>query len=572
MTKGRAMPAWGRIVRGLLLGLAVLTLPLAWGCGSGSATEAETNEIVNTATNLAQKQELAIGRAWAMGQVATAWAAVDLAGARQAVADSIEAAEEAAAGGDEQRSVAADLRQQSTDWTPTDWRGAIALAERIERNSSRAWVLRAIAGELVDQDPSQATSLLATAMGIAQSNPLPQYSAEDESTVAVQMAGVNPAEALRAAGAIADSATKARALREIARQLSEEGSARSASALEEAITAAREISDPYDRAWALRESALVPGVEDSQARQLLGEAEDAAEQIADAEPQEYALSDVAVAWAPLDLEQAMATAGRIGDFDPQARVDAFIGIAQARLSASDSGGAQTALEGALSANEGVLDVYERARAVNVIVTDMAPVDYQRALELARGITDPYLQADALRFLAEAEAAEKPDDAVALAEEIEPAYVRVQALTAIGETVAGSDQEKAVDIFTKALSEAGDLKDTYPLRLLASAWAPLDPAKALGVAEQVEDDQDKVVALTDVALAMLDTDPAKAHVVFEEAYETAQKVKSEEDPFASATVLLNLAAAWLPVDKAEAVDVYAAAFEAAAAVSVEQSAG
>jgi tetratricopeptide (TPR) repeat protein len=572
MTKGRAMPTSGKMVKGLLLGLAVLMLPLAWGCGSGSATQAETQDIVNTATNLAQKQELAIGRAWAMGQAATAWAALDPVGARSAVTDSIEAAEEAAAGGDEQRSVAADLREQSSDWAPTDWRGAIALAERVERNSSRAWVLRAIAGELADQDPDQAASLLATALDVAQDNPLPQYSAEDESTVASQMATLDPTGALDVAAAIADPAAKARALREIAQQLSEEDSVRSASALEQAISAAREISDPYDRAWALRESALVSGVEPSQARQLLGEAEDAAKQITDPEPQEYALSDIAIAWANVDPSEAMAVEGRIGDFDPQARVDALIGIAEARLSASDPDGARTALEEALSANEEVLDVYERDQAVNVIVTDMASVDYERALGLARDIKDPYLQAEALRFLAVEEAAEKPDDAVSLAGEIEPPFIRVQALVAIGEKVAGSDQEKAVGIFAKALSEGGDLKDTYPLRLLASAWAPLDPAKALEVANKVEDDGDRVAALTDVALATLKTDPANGHVIFETAYGIAQNMKSDEDPFVSATALRDLAAAWVTVDKTEAAGVYDAAFQAAAAVSVEESTG
>jgi hypothetical protein len=566
------MPASGKMIKGLLLSLAVLMLPLTWGCGSGSATQAETKEIVNTATNLAQKQELAIGRAWAMGQVATAWAAVDATAARQAVAESIRAAEEAAAGGDEQRSVAADLREQSSDWAATDWRGAIALAERIERNASRAWVLRAIAGELADQDSSQAASLLATALEIARDNPLPQYRAADESTVALELARLSPADALRAAAEIADPAAKARALREIAQPVSETDAARAAPVLEEAVSAAREIGDPYDRAWALRECAVVSGMDASQARDLLAEAEEAARQITEVEPQEYALSDIAVAWAELDAEEAMARLGLISYYDPEARVAALVGIAEARISASDAEGARSALEQALLDNEEVLDVYERARAVNVIVTDMAAVDPERAVELAREIEDPYLQAEALRFLAVATADEKPEEAVSLAEEIEPLSIRVEALVAIGEKLAEVDEENAVDIFTKALSEAGDLKDTYPLRLLASAWAPLDPAKALDVAEKVEDDQDRVAALTDVALAMLDTDPAKAHVLFEEAYAIAQKVKSDEDPFATATVLLDLAAAWLPVDKAEAADVYAAAFEAAAAVPVEESAG
>ena len=570
------MPASRTVTRGLLLGVVLLTLPLAWACGSDSDTQTgeqdAAKEIVDTATKLAEKQQRAIGRAWAMGQVATAWAAIDPTAARQAVAESIRAAEEAATGGDEQLSIAADLREQSAAWEPTEWRSAIALAERIERNASRAWVLRAIAGELAEADPARASSLLATALEIARDNPLPQYRAADESTVALELARLNPADALRAAAEIADPAAKARALREIAQQASETDAARAEPILEEAVSAAREISDHYDRAWALRECAVVSGMDASQARDLLAEAEDAARQIAEVEPLAYALSDIAVAWAELDFDQALAVAGRIGDADPEARVAALVGIAEARISASDPEGARTALERALQENEGVLDVYERARAVNVIVTDMAAVDPERAVELAREIEDPYLQAEALRFLAVATADEKPEEAVSLAEEIEPLSVRVEALVAIGQELADVDQEKAVDIFTKALSEAGELKDTYPLRLLASAWAPLEPAKALEVADKVEDDPDRVVALTDVALAMLETDPAQAHVLFEEAYAIAQKVKSDEDPFATATVLLDLAAAWLPVDKAEAADVYAAAFDAAAAVPVEESAG
>lgn len=570
------MPASRTVIRVLLLGAALLMLPLAWACGSDSDTQTgeqdAATEIVNTATKLAQKQELTFGRAWAMGRVATAWAAVDPEAARQAIAESIRAAEEAAAGGDEQRSVAADLRDQSSDWAPVDWRGAIALAERIERNASRAWVLRAIAGELAEADPARAGTLLATALEIARDNPLPQYRAADESTVAMELAKLNPADALRAAAAIADPASKARALRSIAEQLVGTDAARAAPILEEAVSAARVISDPYDRAWALRETAQVSGVDASQARQLLGEAEDAAGQIEDAEPREYALSDIAVAWARLDLDQAMAVAGRIGEFDPLARVAALIGIAEARIATSDTDGARNVLEDALAENENVLDVYERARAMNVIATEMAAVDFERAVDLAREIEDPYLRAEALRFLAVAAADGMPDEALSLAEEIEPLSIRVGALVAVGEKLAEVDEEKAVEVFTKALSEAGELKDTYPLRLLASAWAPLDPAKALDVAEKVEDDQDRVVALTDVALSMLDTDPARAHVLFEEAYAIAQKVKSDEDPFATASVLLDLAAAWLPVDRAEAADIYAAAFEAAAAVPVEESAG
>ena len=558
--------------RGLLLALALLTLPLAWACGSSAGTQTEETdpvaEAIGKATEVVGQQERAMNRAWAMAQVATAWSAVDPAAARQAVADSIRAAEEAAAGGDEQRAAAAELREKAATWAPADWRSAIAMAERIERNASRAWVLRAIAGELADRDPEQAASLLASALEIARSNPLPQYRAADESTVALEIVKLDPAGALEAAADIEDPAAKARALREMVGQLAEEDPVLAETALSDAVSAAREISDPYDRAWALRESSAAPGVDVEGARALLAEAEEAAGEITEAEPQAFALSDIAVEWAALDSGRAMAAVDRIGADHPEARVAALIGIGEARISASDQAGARSALERALQENESVLDVHERDRAVNVIIADLVSVDVDRAVSLARGIEDPYLQGEALRTLTVELAGAKPDDAISLAESIQPQFVRVEALIEVGGKVASTDQERAAGVFQQALSEAGDLKNTYPLRLLASAWAPLDPAKALEVANKVEDDQDRVYALTDVALATLKIDPAKAGVIFDTAYETAQKVKSDEDPFLTASVLRDLGAAWMPVDRAEATGVYAAAFQAAAAVPVE----
>jgi hypothetical protein len=203
---------------------------------------------------------------------------------------------------------------------------------------------------------------------------------------------------------------------------------------------------------------------------------------------------------------------------------------------------------------------------------MATLDDERAEEIAREIEDPYLQADALRVLALVAADEDADDAVSLAEDIEPRFIRVQALIAVGETVAAGDAEKAVSIFEQALSEAGELEDTYPLRELASAWAELDPAKALEIADKVEDPPDQVQALTDVALALLATDPEKAHVIFETAHETAQSIKSDDDPFAAATALRDLATVWLSVDEAEAGRLCADAFELAAAVPVVEPTG
>src|SRR3989304_6676923 len=87
------MPASRPGARGLLLGVVLLMLPLAWACGSYPDTQTgeqdAAKEIVDTATKLAEKQQRAIGRAWAMGQVATAWAAIDPTAARPAGAESI---------------------------------------------------------------------------------------------------------------------------------------------------------------------------------------------------------------------------------------------------------------------------------------------------------------------------------------------------------------------------------------------------------------------------------------------------------------------------------------------------
>jgi hypothetical protein len=410
------------------------------------------------------------------------------------------------------------------------------------------------------------------ALEIAEANPLPQYRAADMSTVAMELAKLDADRALEVADDIADPAAKARALREMSAQFAETDPELAADVLADALEAAAEISDDYDRAWALRESAVGPAVDAAQARELLAEAEETAGQIEEVEPQAFALSDIAIAWATLDLPKAKEVLKDITDDYPDARVAALVGMAEARISASDPDGAKWALDEAHKKSEEVLDTYERAQVVNAVVTGMATLDNEEAFSTAREIAgeieDPYLQADALRVLALVAADEDADDAVSLAEDIGPRFIRVQALIAVGETVAADDAEKAVSIFEQALSEAGELEDTYPLRELASAWAELDPAKALEIADKVEDPPDQVQALTDVALAMLATDPEKAHVIFETAQETAQSIKSDDDPFAAAIALRDLAAVWLSVDKAEAGRLCADAFELAAAVELE----
>ncbi len=565
-----------KMVKGLLLGAALLMLPLALSCGSSDGDAGDQDavtEAMAAATELADQQEGAIDKAWAMAQIATAWVTIDpdSAKAQQAVEDSVEAASAAAQGGDEQRSAAADLREQSATWDPVDWRQAIALAERIERNASRAWVLRAIAGDLPKGYRAEALAHLESALEIAEANPLPQYRAADESTVAVELAKLDADSALEVAAAIADPAAKARALREISARLTETDPELAADVLADALEAAREISDPNDRAWALRESAVGPAVSAARARKLLAEAAEAADQIEEVEPQAFARSDIAVAWATLDLDEAKEVLGGISHDYPDARVAALVGMAE-RISASDPGEARELLDEAHKESEEVLDTYERAEVVNAVVAGMATLDDEEASstarEIAREIEDPYFQADALRVLALVAADADVDDAVSLAEEIEPRFIRVQTLTAIGETMAASDAEKAISIFEQALSEAGELDDTYPLRDLASAWAALDAEKGLEIAEKVEDPPDQVKALTEVAIAMLATDPEKAKVTFETAQETAQSIKSDDDPFAAATALRDQAAVWSRVDEAEAGRLYADAFEIAAAVELE----
>ena len=77
------------------------------------------------------------------------------------------------------------------------------------------------------------------------------------------------------------------------------------STITEAISAAREIVDPYDRAWALRELAGAPLADSVEAKELLGEAKAAAEEIEGVEPQAFALSDIAAALAALASDEAM---------------------------------------------------------------------------------------------------------------------------------------------------------------------------------------------------------------------------------------------------------------------------
>ncbi|UCC89573.1 MAG: hypothetical protein JSV81_09745, partial [Anaerolineales bacterium] len=376
--------------------------------------------------------------------------------------------------------------------------------------NSRAWALRLVAAEWASVDPARAEEILSQALDVATGQapgiaPTGIYRELDVRAIAVTWATINPARGLAVADRVYDPALRAWALWEIAGITGDE------SLYDQAAEAARQVSNPVDRARSLRELAVRSGD-----RALFDQALAALEGV-ELAPLAYALGDLAAASGDIAL------AGRIDPACPDARAAALYRVGQ--------------FEEAWATAAQISDPFDRARALAAIAAAWGNAD------AAHQIADPTLRDLALREIAIA------SQDVALAASIHSPYYRVQALTALGQHQAASDI-------------AEELGDTYPLIMLAVAWAETDPQSALSVVDAMDGEADKAVAMRAIAVAIRD------QATFERALGLALAARVRGDALAPAEASLALARAFSPLDEAKAEAAFAQADDIARRISTK----
>jgi len=356
------------------------------------------------------------------------------------------------------------------------WQTAGLIANRLDASRSRAWGLRMVAAEWAAIDPARAESILAEAAKTAQDAP-GIYRDLDLRAIAAMWAPLNPAQGAAVAGQVSDPALRAWAFREIAEVTGDR------SYYDQAVAAARQVVAPGERGRGLGEIAASSGQTAlfDEALAALADVQGAA--------RAYALADLAAA------ASNPAIADQIDAAYPAARAAALYRVGQ--------------FDAAWSAAADIADPLERARAQAAIAAAWGNAD------AAQQITDPTLRDRALRDVA----VSRGDAGLAAA--IQSPYYRVQALTALGQSQA-------------AVTLAGDLSDTFPLRALATILAETDPQAALTLVDQMGDEAGKAEALAAVVAATGDA------AVFDRALGMALAARVRGDNLAPVEASLALA--------------------------------
>lgn len=476
---------------------------------SSSQEEQARQAALDTAGRVADAADRALARSWMLARVGAAWSEGDLQRGEDALSAALVAAEEtqmgaAALWGE------AQAAQEGTVGSLADQEQAVLAANRLDATNSRAWALRLVAAEWASVDPARAEQILGQALDVATGQapgiaPTGIYRELDVRAIAVTWATINPARGLAVTNRVYDPALRAWALWEIAGITGDE------SLYDQAAEAARQVSNPVDRARSLRELAVRSGD-----RALFDQALAALDGV-ELAPLAYALGDLAAASGDITL------ADRIDPAYPDARAAALYRVGQ--------------FEEAWATAAQISDPFDRARALAAIAAAWGNAD------AAHQIADPTLRDLALREIAIA------SQDVALAASIHSPYYRVQALTALGQYQAASDI-------------AEELGDTYPLIMLAVAWAETDPQSALSVVDAMDGEADKAVAMRAIAVAIRD------QATFERALGLALAARVRGDALAPAEASLALARAFSPLDEAKAEAAFAQADDIARRISTK----
>ncbi len=467
-----------------------------------TSAEAQARQTaIDTAARAATTADRALARAWMLARVGAARANANPQQAADMLTDALAAANEVqlntpALWG--QAQAAQEEAVGSPDFQEKAW----LVSNRLMAANSRAWGLRLIAAEWASVNPAQAQKILREALAVANSSAGP-YRELDVRTIAVTWAALDPVQGLAVTRQINDPALRAWAVSEIA-ELSGDSSL-----YPQAIDSARQVADPVSRARLLGEIALRSGD-----RSLFDEARQTLSGVTGV-PLAYALSDLAA------RSGDAALVNQIDPAYPDARAAALYRLGQ--------------FEEAWASTAAISNPFDRARAQAAIAGAWGNI------EAARQIADATLRDLALRDIAIAQ------KDTALAQSIESPYYRVEALTALGQVQL-------------AWAEADNLRDTYPLRALAVAWANTNPQTALAVVDKMQRETDKAEALRVIAAA------TGERVTFERALNLALAARVSGNPLAPVEASLALAKTFAPIDPAKAEMAFDQASEAARQIS------
>lgn len=583
----------------LYLVIAVLiTSVLMFSCKEQAAQKKVDPKVVAAAVEkagkTADKLDNMNARAYELGQVGASMAGQGVAGSAQVLDEALKTAMDAHSAAN--KASLAEFKAETADWGPADLDQIAPALDRIEKATTRVWVIRSVAEGIALSDKPKAMSVLSGAAKEAEAIPDKRYRDLDLRSVSAAQAALDVDSAAGTAARIEDQRVKAWALTEIgreARSKSAEAAARilsmagdaaegiqkmepsSALITDETPAATKEKVLNYDKAKldascarALSAVALeMNPVNPEKSAAMFNKASDVASGIAHPYTKAYAMSDVAMAWAEIDPKSAGALAEKIENGHEDARFAALMKIAE--VNAGKAGAPDEAeLEKVAFAAKSIPDGFDRAKAINRVCLAMVPVNRDKAAGLAGEIEYTDLKNEVLAACAVASLKESDELAKKALDKItEPRfaktsvlYLKAHALCQMGDMKVKSDPASARKYYNKAEGTAADAKSAQLQWKIAAELCKVDQDKLYDMALKIEgDDQAKALALTDIAADWSAKGDPRAPMVWDLAARAAAGI---DDNQASSGLLRKIASTCARYDKAKAAAIFGKAMEKA----------
>jgi len=566
-------------------------------------------------------------KAYGMARVGAGMAGIDPAKSGQALNEAMILANQARSA--KYRATLAELKNTTADWPEAEKEQVADAIDRIENNTTRVWLVRAITEGIMINDAPAAKAILMAAADKAVAIPDTRYRDLDLRSIASLMSRMDPDSAKVVASRIGDREIKCDALIEI-------GSAMTASdpqGAELILKAAAEAADSISR-MEPKTDLLVPDVSQETKDAVLGAdkaklvaasaralanvavamnsvnpaaarmiADRAAETAMGIEAKKYpytrayAMSDVAIAITGFDMSKATNIIDEIDAAHPDARAAGMLAVIRARAGSANSTNMLSAIEDAVNVAEGIEDSYDRSKTLAALAVDAIPFNKDKAVEIAGMIEEPLghetygyslLKNQVLADVAVAWTGEDDDLAKKIldptAEDVnkdhskyiveprfaknEVLYCKAVAYLGMADKKMATDEAAAVKLYNKAAGAAAEAKSTRLQWEIARRLCKINDDMLFEFAAVIPpgDYVNQSRVLADVAADWSARGKTNAGMVWDMAAKAANSIG---DDMESSEALNHVAAECANYDKDKATNIYAMSMKRVVKIGQEE---
>lgn len=591
----------------LLTLFALLLLPIFLvSCKEGAESTVNADVLaktLQTAMDTADSLDNMNLKAYGLAQVGSGLASVDPVKAGQVLNEAMIIVGEVRS--EKNKGIHAELASTTADWPKTEKDQVVPAIDRIEKATTRVWVVRQVAEGIMKLDKNSGLVLLKQAADAATEIPDAKYRDLDLRSISGLMAQVDPQGAVTVANNISDARVRAWALSEIGSTAAKTDASSAMEILTMAADTARSIpaqvspgspvitedaSKETKDAVLGAESAKISAssaralsavaiamktIDEAQAKGLLYEAVQIASGIDNTMypyTRAYAISDVAMAEADVDPAMAVQTADAINSGHEDAKFAVLLKAIKVKAADGMTSGILTDISKAEEVALGIHDHFDRAKALAALGKAAVPFDKATATDIASKIEmelghETYAYTDIKNeVLAEVAVAwSKEDDAKAKevmeAGIVEPRFARAavmftkaKAYLDMADDKAATDTAAAMKLYGKAAGAAEEAKSTMLQWEVAKGLCKLDSDKLFEFAARIPegDFYNKAMTMTALASEWSAQGSPNAAMAWDMAAKSANMMG---DNIESSELLNKVAAACAAYDKTKADQIY-----------------